>query len=170
MQDHVLQFITRRRSVRKFTGNSVDRDLLVMALKAAMSAPSARNSRPWNFLVVTEPDRVKAICRAHPYASFGEEAGAVILPFGKKDGYRWFDQDMGAATENLLLALANLGLGATWCGMPDERQADVRSAIGLPEDLYLFALIPVGEPLDAVEPRTQYEASRVHWERYDSAD
>jgi nitroreductase len=168
MYDDVLQFITRRRSVRKFTGNPVERDRLVTALKAAMSAPSARNSRPWNFLVVTDLDRVKAICRAHPYASFGEDAGAVIIPFGKKEGYRWFDQDMGAATQNLLLALANLGLGATWCGMPDERQVEIREQVELPEDVYLFALIPVGDPADHVEPRTQYEESRVHWERYAS--
>ncbi|MCK5247846.1 nitroreductase family protein, partial [Candidatus Bipolaricaulota bacterium] len=105
MHDDVLQFITKRRSIRKFTGEAVDRELLVTALKAAMAAPSANNSRPWSFLVVTDPDKVKAVCRAHPYASFGEEAGAVILPFGKKEGYGWFDQDMAAATENLLLAI-----------------------------------------------------------------
>jgi nitroreductase len=163
--DRVLEFITRRRSVRAFTGEAVPREKLEIALKAAMAAPSARNSRPWQFLVVTEMDRVRAICAAHPYAKFGEQAGAVILPFGAKTDYRWFDQDMGAATENLLLAIANLGLGATWCGMPEERQADVRAVVDLPEDLFFFALIPVGVPSEAVQPRTQYEAERVHWEK-----
>ena len=166
MSDQVLQFIIRRRSVRDFTGEPVDRAKLEIALKAAMAAPSARNSKPWHFLVVTDPNRVKAVCSAHPYAKFGDKAGAVILPFGRKIGHRWFDQDMGAATENLLLALANLGLGATWCGMSDERQAAVRSVVEIPDDLYLFALIPVGVPAERVEARTQYEAKRVHWEAF----
>ena len=166
MPTDALQFITQRRSIRKFTEASVERELLVTALKAAMAAPSANNSRPWSFLVVTEPETVRSVCSAHPYASFGEKAGAVILPFGAKEGYRWFDQDMAAATENLLLALAHLGLGATWCGMTDELQASVRNVVALPEDLYFFALIPVGIPSEEKKPRTQYEGSRIHWESY----
>ena len=153
MTNDVLDIITRRRSVRRFAGAPVDRDKLVSALRAAMAAPSANNRRPWQFLVVTDPSRVRAICAAHPYAKFGQEAGAVILPFGRKAGYPWFDQDMAAATENLLIAVANLGLGATWCGMPDELQPQVRAIAAIPDDLYFFALIPVGVPAEVVGKR-----------------
>jgi nitroreductase len=166
MSEDVLQFITIRRSIRAFTGEPVDRAKLEIALKAAMAAPTARNSQPWQFIVVTDQAKVRAICEAHPYAKFGTDAGAVVLPFGKKEGYRWFDQDMGAATENLLVALANLGLGATWCGMTDEMQKTMSKLVGLPEDLYIFALIPIGVPAEEKPPRTQYQAERVHWEQY----
>jgi nitroreductase len=164
--DDVLHAIQKRRSVRKFTGASVPREKLLAALEAAMAAPSARNARPWSFLVVTEPARVAALCKAHPYAEFGTSAGAVILPFGPKKNHRWFDQDMAAATENLLIAIAHLGLGATWCGMDDERQSTIRALVGMPEDQFVFALIPVGVPAETPAPRTQFEAARVHWERF----
>ena len=166
MSEEVLRFITVRRSIRAFTGEAVDRAKLEIALKAAMAAPSANNSKPWEFVVVTDQGKVRTICETHPYAKFGTNAGAVVLPFGKKAEYQWFDQDMGAATENLLVALANLALGATWCGMSDERQEAVRALVGLPEDLYVFALIPVGVPAEEKPPRTQYEPERVHWEQY----
>lgn len=166
MGKDILQSITARRSVRRFTGEPVDRDKLEIALRAAMAAPSARNAKPWEFVVVTEKRKVRAVCEAHPYAKFGADAGAVVLPFGKKEGYAWFDQDMGASTENLLIALANLGLGATWCGMRDDLQEAVRAMVGIPKDLHVFALIPVGVPSEAVAPRTQYEPKRVHWESY----
>jgi nitroreductase len=169
MGEDVLRFITERRSVREFTGEPVERAKLEIALKAAMAAPSARNSRPWQFVVIMDQERVRTVCETHPYAKFGVDAGAVILPFGKKEGYRWFDQDMGAATENLLVALAHLGLGATWCGMSDERQEAVRALTGLPDDLYVFALIPVGVPAEEKPARTQYEPERVHWEQYQRA-
>lgn len=163
---NALDMITRRRSIRAFTGAPIDREKIEIALKAAMAAPSANNARPWNFVVVTEEATVQALCKAHPYAGFGVNAGAVILPFGRKDGYKWFDQDMAAATENLLVALANLGLGATWCGIDADRDLAIRPLVGLPEDQFAFALIPVGIPAEEKPPRTQYEESRVHWERY----
>lgn len=164
MAEEVLGFITKRRSIRKFTGEPVPRDALVTILKAAMAAPSANDSRPWEFLVVTDRAKIAAICRAHPYAGFGVDAGAVIIPFGKKEGYKWFDQDMSAATENLLLAAAQLGLGATWCGMLGEREEKVHFIAGLPDDAFGFALIPIGIPAEEKPPRTHYDDRRVHWE------
>ncbi len=168
MSEKVLEFITKRRSIRKFTGEGISRESLETILKAAMAAPSANNARPWQFLVVTDKAKIAAICRAHPYAAFGVDAGAVIIPFGKKERYKWFDQDMAAAAENLLLATANLGLGATWCGMLGEREAKVHSVAGLPDDVFGFALIPIGVPAEEQPSRTQYDEKRVHWETYRS--
>jgi len=163
MNDSILDLFARRRSVRRFTDARVERSALETALKAAMAAPSASNRRPWEFLVVTDRKTVAGICSAHPHAKFGVDAGAVIIPFGTKAGYPWFDQDMAAATENLLLAIAALGLGATWCGMDDARQASIRQMTGIPESAYAFALVPVGVPAEPPVPRTQYDPAKVHW-------
>ncbi len=166
MHDRVLEFITTRRSIRRFTGGPVEREKLETVLKAAMAAPSANDRRPWRFLIVTEKEKVVSLCKAHPYAKFGVDAGAVIIPFGRKEGIKWFDQDMSAATQNLLLAAAQLGLGATWCGMDDSRQAEIRALVNLPSDQYAFALIPIGIPAEEKAARTQYDEQRVHWEEY----
>lgn len=165
-----LQAIMKRRSVRTFAAEPVSREEIVTALKAAMAAPSGMNRQPWSFIVVTRPETVASLCKAHGHAAFGVNAGAVILPFGKKEGQKWFDQDMAAATENLLIAVANLGLGATWCGMDEVRQKAIRPLVGLPEDQFIFALIPVGVPAEDKPARTQYDESRVHWESYQPRD
>jgi nitroreductase len=163
-----LDFFSQRRSVRSFTGEPVSREQLQIALQAAMAAPSANNGKPWSFLVVTDSETIQALCDAHPYATFGHNAGAVVIPFGEKEGKPWFDQDMGAATENFLLAVAHLGLGATWCGMPTPLQGPIGTLVGLPPEQCAFALIPVGVPTEVPAPRTQYEEHRVHWEAYRS--
>ncbi len=165
-RDDVLDFITRRRSIRKFTGEPVHPNDLVTLLKAGMSAPSSNNRRPWRFLVVTDPQKIRAICEAHPYARFGAEAGAVIIPFGIPDRRHYFFQDFGACVENILLAAAGLGLGATWCGMNRERQTLLRSIAGLPEKYWLFSVIPVGYPSEQKPPRTQYDESKIYWNHY----
>ncbi len=164
--DDCLQVIMRRRSIRKFTGEPVPKEKIITALKAAMAAPSGMNRQPWSFLVVTKKETIAELCRAHSHAGFGVDAGAVILPFGVKEGQKWFDQDMAAATENLLIALANLGLGATWCGMDEDRQHGIRPLVGLPDDQFVFALIPVGIPAEEKPARTQYDENRVHWNEY----
>ncbi len=162
----VLAFFMRRRSVRRFTGEPVPREKLELLLKAAMAAPSAHNRQPWEFLVITEQEKIREVCRAHPYARFGVDAGAVILPLGKPEGKFYFFQDLAAAVENLLLAAANLGLGATWCGMDEKRQEHLRPILGIPTDHWIFALIPVGIPAEHPEPRTQYDPAKVHWEKF----
>ena len=78
----------------------------------------------------------------HPYARFGVDA--VIIPFGKREGYKWFDQDM---------PVANLGLGGTWCRLIDDREASVHSLAGLPNAVFGFALIPIGIPAEGQPPR-----------------
>jgi len=165
MNSNVLDGFAIRRSIRSFTGDPVDREKLLTALKAAMAAPSAHNGKPWSFVVVTERERIEAICTAHPHARFGVDAGAVVIPFGEPNP-PFFDQDMGAATENLLLALAQQGLGATWCGLDDAMQPAVKPLVDLPDRVRAFAVIPIGVPAESKPPRTQYEDQRVHWERF----
>ena len=166
MHEHVLEFITARRSIRRFTGGPVSREKLEIVLQAAMAAPSANDRQPWRFLIITEKEKIVSLCKAHPYAGFGVDAGAVIILFGRKEGVKWLDQDMAAATQNLLLAVAHLGLGATWCGIDDSRQAKIQGLVNLPHDQYAFALIPIGIPAEEKAARTQYDEQKVHWERY----
>jgi nitroreductase len=162
----MLNLIRSRRSIRAFTGEAVTKEQLRDILSAAMAAPSARNRKPWEFLVVTDPDKITAICNAHPYAAFGEKAGAVIIPFGNPEGNDYLHQDLAAATENMLLEISALGLGCTWCGMNEERQAAVRAVTGIPEHLWQFAVLPIGVPAETKEAHNTFYEEKVHWEEF----
>jgi hypothetical protein len=76
--------------------------------------------------------------------------------------------DCSAATENLLLAAAGLGLGAVWVGVyPDQgRDVSVRAVLNAPEPWRVLCLLPVGHPAENKPPRTRFEASKVHVERW----
>ena len=56
----------------------------------------------------------------------------------------YFEIDMSAAVENLLLQADALGLGAVWMGIaPDQGRMDaVRKVLDIPENLHAFALVP----------------------------
>lgn len=140
-------------------------EMLDELLHAAMAAPSAHDNRPWEFVVITDPGLRLQIRERHPYARFANEAGAAILVFGDADK-PLLDQSLSAATQNILLAATALGLGGVWCGMTDERQAAMLELAGLPETKRIVSLVCLGYPSEVKEPRSNYDATRVHWEKY----
>lgn len=162
-----------RRSIRAYASEPVSPEQLQMLLKAAMAAPSAGNRKPWHFVIVTDQQVKKALTEAHPYADMLLEAplgivvcGDPMLSFPDRPDY-WI-QDVSAATENLLLAATGLGLGAVWCGVfpIKERVEGFRRVLGAPDHVMPFALVPVGHPAERRPPRTQYDAQRVHTNRW----
>ena len=162
-----LDFIYKRRSVRKFKPDKVSDELVTELLKAAMAAPSGNNSQPWEFIVVRDEAKRFEITKHHQYAQMAKESPVVIVVLGKKSE-KWHIQDCSAATENLLVAAANLGLGAVWCGMDEKRQTGIKILLNVPDDYWVISLIPVGYPKETPPPRTQYTPKKIHLETYSS--
>jgi nitroreductase len=165
--DSRLGFIFKRRSIRAYTSQAVAEDDVSALLEAAMAAPSAANKKPWHFVVVTDRKVLDALAEAHPYGSMLSQATlavAVCADPGVSEAY-WV-QDCSAATENLLVAVSTLGLGAVWlgCHPRDERKSAVRRVLGIPESIEVLSLVSVGHPDEEKPARTQYDASRVHWQ------
>jgi nitroreductase len=163
--DPRLNLIYSRRSVRQFTGEPIEPETINELIRAAMAAPSAKNRQPWHFVVVTDERLRTAISAHHPFAPFAKQAGAVIAVCGGDD-HELVQHDLAAATQNLLLAAAGLGLGACWCGMTQERQPGIRSLLRIPEQVPLGSLICVGHPIEHPEPRTQFNPERIHWDQW----
>jgi nitroreductase len=167
--EKMSQLIENRRSIRKFqSGKQVTREQLDRLLEAAMYAPSACNSRPWEFIAITKREVLNEIARIHPNASMCETAAAAIIVVaipqsGRPEGY--FPQDCGAATQNILLEAVSMGLGTCWCGVyPREGHiASLRSLLNIDEPKIPFNVIAVGTPAESPDKRGFFEASRVKY-------
>jgi nitroreductase len=164
----MIEAIENRRSVRKFApGKPVTREQLDRLLETAMLAPSACNSRPWEFIAVTKRETLDEIARVHPYAGMCATAAAAIIVVaipqaaGGPEGY--FPQDCAAATENILLEAVTLGLGACWCGVypREQHMAAIRALFDIREPKIPFNVIALGTPAEAPARRGFFEASRV---------
>ncbi len=161
----VLDFICARRSVRRFQRKPVPEEILEVLMKAAMAAPSGNNAQPWEFIIVRNPQLREELARVHSWVYMAADAPVAIVVGGDKSSIWWRD-DCAAATENLLLAAANLGLGAVWCGIKESDAPTVRKILGIPPNLEVMAIIPLGYPAEKLAPNTKYRKSKVHWERY----
>jgi nitroreductase len=164
---NTLEAIRTRRSIRSYKDLPVSSEILHELLAAAMSAPSAGNQQPWEFVIVDDRALLDQIPTIHPYAEMCRQAPVGILVCGdprreKHPGY-WV-QDCSAAIQNLLLAAHEKGLGAVWTGIypREERVADMRKLMKLPEAVVPLAFIVLGYPNEAPPPQDRYREERVH--------
>ncbi len=166
--DERLRFIFVRRSIREFTSEPVSDADVQALLEAAMAAPSARNTKPWHFVVVRDRGTLDRLAGTHTFASPLTRAPLGIIVCGEPALSEYWVQDTSAATENILLAAAALGLGSVWIGVhpKPEREAHVRDVLGIPEEITPLNLIAIGHPAESRPPRTQFDPSRVHYEKF----
>lgn len=162
--------ILSRVSVRRYTDVPVTDEEITAILHAAMSAPSAVNRQPWEFFVVDDPELLKRLADALPYAKMAAQAPLAIVVCGSRerflegvDDVLW-EQDLSAASENILLAAHAIGLGGVWtCLYPhEERIAPVRAILNIPDRMIPFNLIPVGHPEHDHAPMDKWHPDRIH--------
>jgi nitroreductase len=162
-----------RRNVRVFSRRPISADHVDQILEAGRRAPSARNWQPWDFIVVTGPERLAELSRVSPGAGYVAGAmAAIALVAPTPDGERARDRthyDLGQATMSMMVAAAGLGIGSGHAGVADQLRA--RKVLGFPEDRFCPYLIALGYPADGpltpiVRPdRHPFEdiVHREHW-------
>ena len=169
MTKEAIKTIFARRSMRKYTAKQVSKKNTKTMLEAAMAAPSSSNRKPWHFIVVTDRRTLDKLAKVHPYGKMLSEASLCIAVCGDKTiSPRYWVQDCSAATENLLLAVAALGLGAVWLGVHprESRVGPISKVLKIPENIVPLNLVSIGHPAEEKEPRTQYDEQRVHNEHW----
>jgi len=167
-----MKEIMERRSVRAYTSQPVPDESLQRLLKAAMRAPSAGNSQPWEFVVIRDRNTLDAIQTFHPYAAALQTAPCAIVVCGNLPRQIFPDywvQDCSAATENILLEAVHLGLGAVWMGLypMQERVSDMSQLLELPETVVPLCVIAVGFPAQDAPPVDTFHPEYVHFDRWD---
>jgi nitroreductase len=169
-----IDFILKRRSIRKFEQRPVEEEKIITLLRAGMAAPSAMNSQPWEFVVVTDEPLLASMRAVMEYGKM--VSPLVIVPLGSPRvasnpaGETFWPQDCVAAVENILIAAANIGLGAVWVGVyPRTRRMDaLRGILNIPADVFPLALLYIGYPAEQKPANSKYKAERVHRQKYES--
>ena len=166
---NTLDAIRSRRSIRKYNPDKIiPREDLQQMLEAAMMAPSACNTRPWEFVVVESREIKEKIMEIHPYTKMLKTASAAIIVCGKPDAqegicHGFWPQDCGAAIQNLLLAAKELGYGTCWCGCyPQmERAEALQPLLGITS--IPVAVVAVGESAEDPSARGFFEEAKVKY-------
>ena len=161
-----------RVSVRDFIPGKVEKDKVDRILEAAMNAPSARNQQAWEFIVVDDPDYIRELAKASPYAGPVARAPLAVVVLGNRDlmtAPQFWEQDLGACTENLMLSATSLGLGSVWIGVAPvrERMNAISDIFDLTENLMPFCIVAVGYPKEKPKPHEgRFKPEKIHYNGY----
>jgi len=168
----VFDAIRTRRSIRKYLNKPIEQEKLSKILEAARLSPSAANRQPWKFIVVTDP-KVKEELRAAYDRDWFVSAPVIIVACAlpgeawvRSDGEEYWKVDLAIAMQDLILEAWEQGLGTCWIGA--FREEEVKRILGIPDEVRVVALTPLGYPAEEKGPVTQRKPlkeiiSHNHW-------
>lgn len=159
--------ISKRASVRAYQLKPIDKALLEKLVDAGRRAPTARGVEPWEFIVVTNKDCIEKLgILVSPNGAFLKDATSCIITYCKDTKY--YLEDGCAATENILLMIADLGLGACWiAGDKKPYATEVAEFLGVPTEFKLISLISLGWPKqESTQSRNRPLKEILHWEKF----
>lgn len=176
---NLTQGLLTRRSIRKYTDKKIDKATIEEIIKAAQYAPTAHNKQPWEFLVIEDKETLAHLRHIQRWTSFAKDASCVILVCGdqdqsfsrNKEDEKWsfVDVDCALATQNLLLAAHDKGIGTCYCGAaPMQKVVDsLIEHFKLPENIRPFSIVVMGYPDETPkEPEGRFKQEKIHWDKW----
>ena len=156
----VMEAIKARKSIRQYTDSPIEPEVLAQVAEAFRLAPSARNRQDWQLIIVTAPELKKAVHSS----TMAAQSAAVLVAIGTADsmmpcGHRADSVDLSIGLSFAMLAAQELGLGTCWIGSHSEAQ--VRTALGLPETASIPAIMTMGYPAESPDAKPRKDTAEV---------
>lgn len=166
------ELAAKRYSVRDYKDIPVEKEKINQVLEAGRVAPSAVNYQPLHFIVITEETVKNKVSQTYARDWF-KKAPVIIIVCGdhakswkRKDGKDHCDIDAAIAVDHMTLAATDIGLGTCWVCAFDAQMC--HEVLGLPENLEVIAMMPMGYAADNTEPEKKRKSAAdiVSWEGY----
>ncbi|MFW9972770.1 MAG: nitroreductase family protein [Candidatus Odinarchaeota archaeon] len=167
------EVVKKRRSFRFYKPEMPEDDKIERILEAARLAPTWANMQGVHYIVVKEPENVKAVWKAIGQETKFTDAPifiiGVISPNGSginKSGENYFGVDFGICFEHLILAATVEGLATCWIGMFNEEK--LKYLLNIPKKYKIMGLTPLGYP---IKPKSEVKDRKplddfVHYEHF----
>ena len=159
-----LELAKARYSVRSFKDQPIEDEKLNRILEAGRIAPTACNNQPQKIYVAKSEDarkKLASVCRC----TFDAPVILVVCYDRTRDwktglmpGSESGETDAAIVCTHMMLQAAELGLGSCWVGWFNADQ--VSEVLGLPENVTVSALLPIGYPADDAKPTTNHTKYR----------
>ncbi|MFO7815078.1 MAG: nitroreductase family protein [Halanaerobiales bacterium] len=157
-----IKLLKTRRAIREFEEKDVEKDKLEKIVETARYAPTANNVQPWQFVVVTDNDKIETL---ENYIDQGKKFPASIAVFSEDVKHHL--EDGSNVSTYIMLAAKELGLGTCWIGSYAKPYAPhVKELLGVPEHYKLISIITVGYPDENPQPDKKELDEVIHWENF----
>ncbi len=163
----VIKEISNRRAVREYKSDPVSDEQIFEIIKAGQFAPSAKNNKAVEFVVVKNQETKDKIFEIAGQ-EFIKQAPVLIIPVSDPDKSLVPDCDIAVASENIFLQAIALGLGTVWKHLRPEWAEKIKPLIGISEKSIIINIIPIGYPKDAPPLHTDadFDINKIHRENW----
>jgi nitroreductase len=145
-----MDVVAARTSVRDYADKAVEDEKLTKILEAARLAPSWANKQCCQYIVVQNKEKISELSS---FLNLWLKKAPMVLvacanpkESGSRNGMDYYLVDVAISMQQLILAATDLGLGTCWLGAFDETK--VKRVLGVPENIKIVALTPVGYTAD----------------------
>ncbi len=168
----MLDMLLKRRSIRKYSEDRIEPEKTKTLIKAALLAPSSRDLKPWEFIVVEDKELLKKLAESkRQSAAFLKDAALGIVVVANPEKCDVWVEDTAIASTILHLMAESIGLGSCWIQIRerwyDDNQTSeeyVKSLLRIPDKYKVESIIAVGYPAEQKSPHSESEImyNKVH--------
>ena len=172
----MIELVRKRRSIRSYTKQPVDRQMLDLLVETLLRSPSSRNINPWEFIVVDDPALLKQLSTAKAHGSTflrGAPLGIVVCADSTMSDV-WVE-DCAIASILVQMTAESLGLGSCWIQIRQRphdanttAEAYIQDVLGLPSHIVVESIIGIGHPHERRKPlgADELQYDKVRHNRY----
>lgn len=162
--------INARRSIRKYKDTPVSPETVLRILDAGRKAPSWKNMQCWRYILVSDAAlkaRLGELLNNPSAGCYRDAPFALVLcalpaESGSEDGKEYYLVDSAISMEHVVLAATAEGLATCWVGLFTEQP--VRELLGIPDDVKIVAITPLGYPAQERNPRPRKALEEILFE------
>ena len=166
----IIKEILNRRSVREYEPTPVSQEHIIEIIKAGQFAPTARNNRAVEFIVIKGSETKDKIFEIVGQ-EFVKEAPVLIIPTTDTTKTNCPTEDLSVASENMFLQATNLKLGSVWKAIKTDKfdgEEKIKDILGLPQQYKVINIIPIGRAKGEYKPYTDkdFNLEKIHQEKW----
>jgi len=172
----LYDLLKSRRSIRKYQNREVEQEKIDILLKSALLSPSSRSIRPWQFIAVTDKQKLKqlSLCREHGPGFLAEAPFAVVVIADKSASDVWIE-DASIASAFMQLTAQDLGLGSCWIQVRERFHKEqetaeeyIRQVLEIPEQYSVECILSIGYPAEDKKPYEEdtLQYQKLHYNKY----
>ncbi len=172
---NLTELLQNRRSIRRYTGQKIDRDILEKIAAAGLFAPSSYGQKPVEFVIIDDAAMLRAVaeCKAIGAPAVAKAAAAIIVAVDTSKGELWVE-DASVAAGYILLGAEHYGIGACWNqihlrdGKKTSASKEICQLTHIPSSYEVITVIALGYPAEQKAPRSLKEMnpSRIHFDKF----
>lgn len=175
MENKFLDFLKKRRTVRRYREEKIEEEIIDQILKAGLLSPSSKNKKPVEFIVVEDKETLKKLKESKNKGIEGLNTAlcAIVVIADSQLSDVWIE-DASIAATMIQLAASEQGLGSCWIQIRKRKnnngdsEDEVKASLNIPEKYSVLSIISLGYKDEEKNPYDDkdYDFSKVHRDKF----